>query len=144
MPTKKRSLSDALGQSLPKRPIQRGPSFQLSSTNEQETATPVAEQTTVPEPESTSAQVHKRTEPAPVKRVSQGQRLRVDLVRELKRIAFEDERKLYEVMEEALEQYIERRRAASQEQSLEAAGRPERAPSDVRSGKNTSAPPKGL
>jgi predicted transcriptional regulator len=43
-----------------------------------------------------------------VTRVSQGQRLRADLVKQLKRIAVEEDRKLYEVMEEALEQYIER------------------------------------
>ena len=65
-----------------------------------------------------SAQVHEsvpppsrtRTTAAPerVTRVSQGQRLRADLVKQLKRIAVEEDRKLYEVMEEALEQYIER------------------------------------
>ena len=63
--------------------------------------------------EPTPPSTHTRT-PAPpaaaerVTRVSQGQRLRADLVKQLKRIAVDEDRKLYEVMEEALEQYIER------------------------------------
>ena len=118
MPTNKRSLSDALSQSMPQRPIQRGPSFQLSSPTEQDTAVPTTEPAA--EPEDASAQVHKRTEPTPVKRTSQGQRLRVDLMKAMKRIAFEDERKLYEVMEEAMEQYIQRR----EEQRLLPPGEP--------------------
>ncbi len=66
-----------------------------------------------------SAQSRKRTStssrddaPERVTRVSQGQRLRVDLVKQLKRIAVEEDRKLYEVMEEAIEQYIEQRKQA--------------------------------
>ncbi|MDP9310145.1 MAG: hypothetical protein M3R24_04500 [Chloroflexota bacterium] len=56
----------------------------------------------------TSAQSH--DVPERIARVSQGQRLRVDLVKQLKRIAVEEDRKLYEVMEEAIALYLERRR----------------------------------
>lgn len=43
------------------------------------------------------------------KRVNRGYMLREDLILDCKRIALEDRRKLYEVMEEALAQYIARR-----------------------------------
>lgn len=45
------------------------------------------------------------------KRVSRGYKLREDLIKSLKRIALEDDRLLYEVMEEAIEQYLERQKA---------------------------------
>ena len=67
----------------------------------------------------TNAQTHKRTNAQasaadePVERVSQGQRLRVDLIRALKQIALDDDRKLYQVMEDAIEEYIDRRRRPS-------------------------------
>lgn len=44
------------------------------------------------------------------KRVNRGYALREDLIREYKVLAAKDGRKLYEVMEEALEEYLERRR----------------------------------
>ena len=57
-----------------------------------------------------NAQTHQRTnandEP---KRVNRGYKLREDLVKACKRIALDEDRLLYEVMEEALEQYIERK-----------------------------------
>jgi hypothetical protein len=95
----KRDLGAALGKNVPKPEIQRGSPFQLSPGVEEGTSTSTNDT-------RTSAQTHKRTEAPVIKRTSQGQRLRVDLMREMKRIAFEDERKLYEVMEEAMEQYI--------------------------------------
>jgi hypothetical protein len=58
----------------------------------------------------TKAQVHNNTgtQEKP-KRTTRGYRLRDDLVKRCKRIAVEEERKLYEVMEEALEEYLARR-----------------------------------
>ncbi|HSH77211.1 MAG TPA: hypothetical protein VLA19_01615 [Herpetosiphonaceae bacterium] len=109
----KRSLDDMLSAGTSKPVIRRGQGIRLSTDAAQEEAA-AAEATAAAELES--AQAHKRTnapdrdEAARVTRVSQGQRLRVDLVKELKRIAVEEDRKLYEVMEEALEQYIERRK----------------------------------
>ena len=64
-----------------------------------------------PKEESTSAQMHISTsaQPAP-KRTTRGYRLRDDLIKQCKRIAVEEERKLYEVMEEALEEYLSRKK----------------------------------
>lgn len=110
----KRDLGAALGRNLPKQDIQRGPPFHLSPNQEQDVAATNSPQPSAMAEDRTSAQVHKSAEVAVIKRISQGQRLRVDLMREMKRIAFEDERKLYEVIEEAMEQYIERRRATQE------------------------------
>jgi hypothetical protein len=43
------------------------------------------------------------------KRVNRGYALREDLIKELKLIAVYEDRNLYQVMEEAIEQYLERR-----------------------------------
>jgi len=43
------------------------------------------------------------------KRVNRGYALREDLIKELKLIAVREDRNLYQVMEEAIEQYLERR-----------------------------------
>ncbi len=56
-----------------------------------------------------------------VKRVKPGYELREDLVKACKRIAFEEERHNYEIVEEALEQYLARR-AANSQQGAKAAG----------------------
>ncbi len=61
---------------------------------------------------SASAKPHDRTsaldEP---KRINRGYKLREDLVKACKRIALDEDRNLYEVMEEALEEYVKRRQA---------------------------------
>ena len=44
------------------------------------------------------------------KRVNRGYMLREDLVKKLRLLAVQEDRNLYEVMEEALEQYLERRK----------------------------------
>ncbi len=43
-------------------------------------------------------------------RVNRGYTLREDYIKQLKRIALDEDRKLYEVMDEALAQYLARRR----------------------------------
>ncbi len=98
----KRSLADALKSQQPARPIQRGEGFKLSTHTQDE-----GEQGEVRQ-EGTSAQEHNGTKAPQVLRPSKGQRIRTDLLREVKRIAFEDERKDYEVLEDALEQYVAR------------------------------------
>lgn len=47
---------------------------------------------------------------APPVRVNRGYKLREDLIKACKRIALEEDRNLYEVMEEALEDYLARKR----------------------------------
>jgi len=106
----KTKLDELLTQDFARPPIRRGQGVTLSTQVEAD-ADPTAEP---------DAQTHKRTnaqtavDAAPVQRVSQGQRLRVDLIRALKQIALDDGRKLYQVMEEAIEDYIERRRRHGQ------------------------------
>jgi len=47
------------------------------------------------------------------KRVSRGYKLREDLIKALKRLAVDTDKKLYEVMEEAIEEYLERHKPKS-------------------------------
>jgi len=47
------------------------------------------------------------------KRTKRGYALREDLVKNLKRIALEEDRTLYEVMEEAMEEYLVRKREST-------------------------------
>ena len=83
--------------------IRRGQGYRLSTdppSDEPLSATPLG----------VSALVHKGThQSGRVKRSARGFRLRDDLVRACKRVAFEEDRKLYEVMEEALTEYLARR-----------------------------------
>ena len=76
-----------------------------------------------PEPTQPSAESHSirnsrnlemmnsgNQEPGKVKRIKPGYLLREDLIQACRRIAFDENRHYYEVIEEALEQYIERRK----------------------------------
>ncbi|MBA2680074.1 MAG: hypothetical protein H0U76_16965 [Ktedonobacteraceae bacterium] len=62
------------------------------------------------QPQKSSTVVEKEQKEPQVVRVNRGYKLREDLIKECKRIAIDDEKHLYDVMEEALVQYIERRR----------------------------------
>lgn len=66
------------------------------------------ERTSAETQNSVSAETQKRSEEP--KRVNRGYMLREDLIKDVKRLALEDDRKLYEVMEEALEEYLARRK----------------------------------
>ncbi len=109
----KRSLDQMLSDDTPQPTIRRGQGMRLSTESGQEAGAPLQE---VGASERTSshegeiAQTHQRTnakdEP---RRVNRGYKLREDLVKACKRIALEEDRLLYEVMEEALEQYIARK-----------------------------------
>jgi predicted transcriptional regulator len=52
-------------------------------------------------------------QPGEAKRVSRGYKLREDLIKALKRLAVDTDKKLYEVMEEAIEEYLERHKPKS-------------------------------
>lgn len=108
---RKKSLDDMLGEGETTPQIQRGQGYQLST----DTPNPNEDITTTPtESERRNAETQKRIvkPPEPV-RTNRGFQVRVDLVKACKRIAFEEERKLYEVVEEALEEYIDRRKRHS-------------------------------
>lgn len=90
--SKKRNISDLVS-NKPNRPqeIQRGVGMRLSTDAVVE-----------------DAQTHKRTIPE-YQRISRGYKFREDLIKQCKQIALDDGKKLYEVMEEAIQQYIQRR-----------------------------------
>jgi len=70
------------------------------------------ERTNVQSQRSTSAESHHRTKASEEpKRINRGYKLREDLIKACKRIALDEDRHLYEVMEEALEQYVKQRRS---------------------------------
>jgi hypothetical protein len=92
MPDKKK-LDDLIAKGNKPQELQRGKGMSLSTNK------PIED-----------ALTHNRT--TAYVRISRGYKLREDLVKECKRIALEDDRNLYEVMDDALEQYIERWKAA--------------------------------
>jgi hypothetical protein len=59
------------------------------------------------------------------RRVNRGYALREDLIKELKIIAVREDRNLYQVMEEAFEQYLERRAVSRPPQATSAPSRSE-------------------
>ncbi len=108
MASNKQNLSDLLGGPGTPPEIRRGRGMRLS-TEPVESTDGVND---AAQPTAQNAQSHDRTnaksrQPA---RVNRGYALREDYVKQLKRIAVEEDRKLYEVMEEALAQYLARRR----------------------------------
>ncbi len=110
MATNKQNLSDLLGGGGTPPEIRRGRGMRLSTEPVEAAEGAIdAAQSDVPE----NAQSHNRTsaKQRQPSRVNRGYALREDYVKQLKRIAVEEDRKLYEVMEEALAQYLARRRS---------------------------------
>ncbi len=107
----KQNLANMLSGDAPKPQIRRGAPVRLS-TDTTPPAAETQERTIAASQNSEIAQSQKRTiaetrnEP---KRVNRGYMLREDLIKGFKRLAVEEDRKLYEVMEEALEEYLARR-----------------------------------
>jgi hypothetical protein len=60
---------------------------------------------------STDAKTQQRINAQSHERVNRGYKLREDLIKECKRIALDENRNLYEVMEQALSEFIERQKA---------------------------------
>ncbi len=98
----KRSLNEALRTKHPARP--KGEGLKLSTQTGAETKA-----------QDVSAQEHNGTTAPKVLWPSKGQHIRTDLLKEIKRIAFEDDRKDYEVIEDALEQYFARWKESKQQ-----------------------------
>jgi hypothetical protein len=85
------------------------------------TNAPTHERTNAPTHERTNAPTHERTNAAAAgeldkvstyERVNRGYKLREDLIHECRLTALTQKRKLYEVMEDALAEYLERHRKA--------------------------------
>ena len=110
MPAKK-DLAGLLGGAgdAPLPEIRRGQGMRLST--EQGQPQGQADRTSAETQDRTNAQAHKSAAVPPT-RINRGYALREDLVKALKRVALDEDRKLYEVMDEAMEQYLARRAAA--------------------------------
>jgi hypothetical protein len=134
MPTKKQLDKLFADEQQPQKPvIRRGQGLKLST--EEPSVAPAIEVDAEAEPgaageadapthERISAESHERTSASQVgladipvrhKRVNRGYKLREDLIKACKRIALEEDRKLYEVMEEALAMYLAQRQQANNE-----------------------------
>ena len=105
MPKHKSDFADMLDAEPIKPVLRRGRGIGLS------TDTPIVEEPAAARVEdATSTNAPDRgSEPARPKRIKRGYELRSDLIGRLKRIALDEERKLYEVMEEAFEVYLAHR-----------------------------------
>ncbi len=99
----KRNVSDLLDGTGKRTPIRRGRGFQLST----ETA---SEEQPATQEVSLDTSRNREIKPEKPRRIKRGYELREDLVKAFKVTAAEEGRKIYEVMEEALEQYLERRK----------------------------------
>lgn len=105
MPKHKADFAEMLDAEPIKPVLRRGRGIGLS------TDAPIVEEPAAAGGEdATSANVRDRpSEPPRPKRIKRGYELRSDLIGRLKRIALDEERKLYEVMEEAFEVYLAHR-----------------------------------
>lgn len=117
MAAKKNALAAMLGGAKPQPPIRRGQGVRLSTDAAPPAAEPQERETAASQrseiassQKDRNAETQKRT--AGVKRVNRGYMLREDLIKALKLLAVQEDRTLYEVMEEALEEYLARRQQA--------------------------------
>ena len=113
MPDKKKDLAAMLGGNAPKPEIRRGQGVRLSTEDApvaapQERAIAASQSSKIAE---TQKRTNAETQEKP-KRVNRGYMLREDLIRDMRVLAVQEGRNLYEVMEEAFEAYLERRRQA--------------------------------
>lgn len=98
--------SNKLNELLDQGPIKRGKGFALSTESEPQESAQVHKSTNAPVQKSTSAQVH--SSPTETIRPSKGFKLRTDVADACKFLAAREKRKLYEVMEEALIEYLQK------------------------------------
>ncbi len=96
--------NNKLNELLDKGEIKRGKGFTLS-TEEQPESAPVLKSTNAEVQKSTSALIHQSPETI---RPSKGFKLRTDIADACKLLAVKEKRKLYEVMEEALIEYLQK------------------------------------
>ncbi len=106
----KKDLSALLGAEGAKPALRRGRGMRLSTDGADGGAGAEDAQTHEDENALSHQRTSANTEPV---RVNRGYKLREDLIKACKRLALEEDRHLYEVMEEALEAYLERHAATS-------------------------------
>jgi undecaprenyl pyrophosphate synthase len=106
----KRNVADLLDDAPHRTPLRRGRGFQLSTETTAEAQSPSEESSpSVSRNRNIEKSRNRETVSAKPRRIKRGYELREDLVRACKMIAAQEDRKIYEVMEEALEQYLEQR-----------------------------------
>lgn len=110
--TDKENLAKSLASNTSRPAIRRGQGIRLSTDQPATPELPVDVPSANQEIEKSGKEERTKQK---VKRVKPGYELREDLVKACKRIAFEEERHNYEIVEEALEQYLARRAAGSQQ-----------------------------
>jgi hypothetical protein len=96
--------SNKLNELLDKGEIKRGKGFALSTETSEESAL-LHKSTSAQVQKSTNAQMH---QPPETIRPSKGFKLRTDVADACKLVAAREKRKLYEVMEEALIEYLQK------------------------------------
>jgi len=110
----KNKLAAGLAADQPRPQIRRGAGVTLS-TQQVEPAAESQDRIIAEVQQSENAETQKRgnaeTQLGP-KRVNRGYQLREDLIKDLRRVALNEDRKLYEVMEEAITEYLARKGGA--------------------------------
>ncbi len=99
----KRVLATLLGNEAVKPALRRGQGVRLSTDMPNDGSKRADAQTHERDDASTHQRISAKTAPV---RVNRGYKLREDLIKACKRIALEEDRHLYEVMEEALAAYL--------------------------------------
>ena len=107
MAGKKAALAAKLDASSQKPALRRGAGMRLSHEDSVAPSTP--EETQKRRNAETPNPAQQDAVPSPFKRVNRGYQLREDLIKQLRRIALDEDRTLYAVMEEAFEEYVARR-----------------------------------
>ncbi len=111
MPGRK-DMNDLLAATPQKRPdLRRGPGYRLST--EAEEAPPASE--VVPSGNLENQKSTNEPKENAVVRVKLGYKVREDLLKQIKRVAFDDDRFVYEIMEDAFEAYLATRAAHQQQ-----------------------------
>lgn len=113
MASNKQNLSDMLGGPGTPPEIRRGRGMRLST--EPVDATDVTTNAAQLDAQNAQSQDRTSAKSRQPSRVNRGYALREDYVKQLKRIAVDEDRKLYEVMEEALAQYLARHRDSKED-----------------------------
>jgi len=120
MAAKKQDLAARLAAPASKPELRRGSGMRLSTEGaaNAETQNRINAESQISEsakPQDSEIAPSQKSEPAKPqgpKRVNRGYMLREDLVKEFKLIAVREDRNMYEVMEQAFEEYLERHRQA--------------------------------
>ncbi len=116
----KRNVADLLDDTPKRTPLRRGRGFELSTeTTTDAQSTGEESNPDISRNRDLNKSRNRENAPAKPRRIKRGYELREDLVKAFKMIAAQEDRKIYEVMEEALEQYIERHRTKAAGQASE-------------------------